>query len=267
MSEAGALPTPLRSFCVDRLNVRVFRDRHAMGAAAAGDCAAAIRRVLAARDRCRIVFAAAPSQDELLAGLVAARGLDWSRVSAFHMDEYAGLPAGDPRRFGEFLRRAIFSRLAFGRVEYLSPSPASRGASVAAEAERYAALLAEAPIDIICLGIGENGHIAFNDPANADFADALAVKEVELDEACRLQQVHDGCFGSLAEVPETALTLTVPVLMSGRELFCVVPGAAKAIAARGMLYGPVSPDCPATALRNHAACALYLDADSAGGLQ
>jgi glucosamine-6-phosphate deaminase len=256
----------LRSFAVDLLHVCVFRDRKTTGAAAADDCADAIRRILETRDQCRIVFAAAPSQNELLAGLVSARDIDWSRVSAFHMDEYAGLPAGHPGRFGEFLRRAIFSRLPFGRVEYLSPTPTSRGEPAAAEAERYAALLAEAPIDIVCLGVGENGHIAFNDPANADFADPLAVKEVELDHVCRLQQVHDGCFSSLAEVPATALTLTVPTLVSGGELFCVVPGSAKAGAVRAMLNGPVSPACPATALRNHPACALYLDADSAGGL-
>lgn len=262
MSESRYLQSPLRSFSVDSLHVCVFRDRKAMGAAAAADCALAIRRVLAEKGRCRIVFAAAPSQNEVLAGLAAAPGIDWNRVHAFHMDEYSGLPAGDPRRFGEFLRNAIFSRVSFGRVEYLAPMPAASGAEANAEAGRYAALLAEAPVDIVCLGVGENGHIAFNDPAYADFSDPLAVKEVELDLECRTQQVHDGCFASLEAVPRTALTLTIPTLVSGKELFCVVPGPTKAAAVRNMLEGPVTTDCPATALRAHPSCALYLDADS-----
>jgi glucosamine-6-phosphate deaminase len=267
MSVPDILQSPLRSFSVDSLHVCVFRDRKAMGAAAAADCTQAIRSVLAGKSLCRIVFAAAPSQNEVLSGLAAAPGIDWNRVHVFHMDEYASLPAGDPRRFGEFLRNAIFSRVPFGRVEYLAPVPVPSGASARAEADRYAALLAEAPVDIVCLGVGENGHIAFNDPAHADFSDPLAVKEVELDLECRMQQVHDACFASLEEVPRTALTLTVPTLVSGGALFCVVPGPAKAAAVRSMLEGPVSPACPATALRAHGACALYLDADSAGSLK
>jgi len=261
-----------RSFTVDRLRVRVYADRATLGVAAAADCAAAIRKVLAQKERCRMVFAAAPSQNEFLAGLAKARGIDWSRVEAFHMDEYAGLASGDSRRFGEFLRKALFSKLAFGRVEYLWPATAAgdqageRGSGAEEEAKRYAALLAGGPIDIVCMGVGENGHIAFNDPRNADFADPLAVKEVALDPECRLQQVHDGCFPSLEEVPETALTLTVPTLMSGRELFCVVPGPTKAAAMRRMLKGEVSPECPATALRGHPACTLYLDENSAKGI-
>ena len=266
---SGPLPlqSPLRTFSVDELHVCVFRDRKAMGAAAADDCAQAIRRTLSGKGHCRIVFAAAPSQKEVLSGLVAASGIDWNRVHAFHMDEYVGLPAGDPRRFGEFLKEAIFSRAPFGRVEYLARSSISSGAEADAEADRYAALLSEAPIDIVCLGVGENGHIAFNDPANADFTDPRAVKEVELDNECRMQQVHELCFASLEEVPRTALTLTIPTLVSGAELFCVVPGPTKAAAVLGMLEGPVSPACPATALRAHGACALYLDARSAGSLR
>jgi len=266
MSGELAHAAPLRAFAVENLRVLVYADRAALGEAAAADCAAAIRRVLAERGLCRMVFAAAPSQNELLAGLAEAPGIDWTRVQAFHMDEYASLPALDERRFGEFLRRSLFSRLPFERVEYLAPEPAPRGAAAEAEAARYAALLAEAPIDVVCMGVGENGHIAFNDPCNADFADPLAVKEVELDRDCRLQQVHDGCFPALDDVPETALTLTVPTLLSGRELFCAVPGPAKAAAVRRMLTGNVSPECPATALRGHPACVLYLDGDSAGGL-
>lgn len=270
MSASGAPAAcparPVRTFLVDRLEVRVYPDRKALGAAAAADCAASIREILASRPRCRMVFAAAPSQNEVLTGLRDAEGIDWSRVEAFHMDEYEGLPPGDPRRFGEFLRAALFSRVPLGRVEYLAPGPAAGSGTPDQEADRYAALLSEAPIDLVCLGVGENGHIAFNDPGVADFSDPLAVKEVELDAPCRAQQVHDGCFASLEEVPRTALTLTVPTLFSGGRLFCAVPGPAKAGAVRRMLTGPVSPDCPASVLRNHPACVLYLDAESAGAL-
>lgn len=244
----------------------MYPDRHALGTAAAVDCAGAIRRVLETRSRCRMVFAAAPSQNEVLAGLQNAAGIDWDRVEAFHMDEYPGLPFGDTRRFGSFLRDALFSRVPLGRVEYLAPLPTPSGPAALREARRYAALLSDAPIDLVCLGVGENGHIAFNDPGVADFSDPLSVKEVELDPPCRAQQVHDGCFASLEEVPRTALTLTVPTLLAGGRLFCAVPGPAKAQAVRRMLEGPVSPACPASVLRNHPACVLYLDTDSAGAL-
>ncbi len=260
------LDPPLRVFSVDRLEVRVYPDRRALGAAAAADCARAMREVLSARPRCRMVFAAAPSQNEVLSGLREAEGIDWPRVEAFHMDEYPGLPAGDSRRFGFFLREALFSRVPLGRVEYLAPVPVLAGPDLRREADRYAALLSEAPVDLVCLGVGENGHIAFNDPGVADFSDPRTVKEAELDPACRAQQVHDACFSSLDEVPRIALTLTVPALLSGGRLFCAVPGPAKARAVNRMLTGPVSPDCPASALRRHPACVLYLDTDSAGAL-
>ena len=263
---SGRIDPPLRVFSVDHLEVRVYPDRRALGAAAAADCARGMREVLSTRPRCRMVFAAAPSQNEVLSGLREAQDIDWSRVEAFHMDEYPGLSAEDPRRFGSFLRDALFSRIPLGRVEYLAPRPLSSGPEARREAERYASLISEAPIDLVCLGVGENGHIAFNDPGVADFSDPLLVKEAELDPDCRAQQVHDGCFSSLDEVPRTALTLTVPALLSGGRLFCAVPGSAKARAVHRMLTGPVSRDCPASALRTHPACVLYLDAESAGAL-
>ncbi len=151
----------------------------------------------------------------------------------------------------------------FGRIEYLARAPTGR-APDRREIERYSALIGEAPIDIVCLGIGENGHIAFNDPGVADFNDPAKVKEVELDGKCRLQQVHDGCFPDLGAVPERALSLSIPALMSGGRLFCVVPGPTKAQAVRDMLKGPISEQCPASILRRHHDCTLYLDAESAG---
>jgi glucosamine-6-phosphate deaminase len=243
---------------IDLLEVRIYEDRTRMGTAAATDCADELRRRIYETGACRAIFAAAPSQRELLAGLVAAADVDWGRVTAFHMDEYIGLGPEAPQSFARFLRAALFDRLPFERVHLLSPG--SRGAE--AEAKAYAALLAMAPVDVVCLGVGENGHLAFNDPP-ADLDDPRLVREVGLDETCRRQQVNDGCFAALDEVPTRALTLTVPALMAGRRLFCVVPGPSKARAVREMLLGPISGRCPASALRRHGACTLYLDRDSA----
>ncbi len=238
--------------------VRVFPDRAAMGAAAAADVAAELRATLARQDGARVVFAAAPSQRDTLDRLVTADGIDWSRVTAFHMDEYLGLPERAPARFANWLREAIFDRLPFGEVHLIEP-----GRHPDATAAEYAALLAKAPIDVVCLGIGQNGHLAFNDPPVADLDDPLAVKPVELDRTCRMQQVDDGAFATFEEVPTHALTLTVPRLLDARRLFCVVPGAAKRHAVERALHAPVSAADPATALRTHPDCTLYLDAESA----
>jgi glucosamine-6-phosphate deaminase len=249
---------PGREFRAGQQLVRVYPTRAAMGQAAAHDIAAALRTRLRTQQAVRAVFAAAPSQDEMLAALAAAPGIDWTRVTALHMDEYAGIGEAAPQRFGNYLADRLFGMVHPGRVELINP----RGdAGVAAE--RYARVLAESPVDIVCAGIGENGHLAFNDPGSADFADAELVKVVALDERSRRQQVNDGCFGALAKVPTHAITLTVPALMSASEIFCVVPGPSKAAAVREALFGPVSPACPASTLRDHSRATLYLDADSA----
>jgi glucosamine-6-phosphate deaminase len=258
LAEAGH-PAPQRILQVDRLRVEVYADRQQTGLAAALDVAARMREMLAARPQIAMAFAAAPSQNELLASLRGRPGLDWPRVVAFHLDEYVGLPPEAPQRFGNFLRRALFDRVRLGQVHYLegnAPDPER-------EEERYAALLAMHPLDIICLGIGENGHIAFNDPQDGPFPEGEVVKLVTLDERSRLQQVNDGCFSSVDAVPRRALTLAVPAIMAGRSLRCVVPGPSKANAVREMLEGRVGPRCPASALRQHPDCILYLDAVSA----
>jgi glucosamine-6-phosphate deaminase len=238
--------------------VRVFADRAAMGRAAADDVAAELRATLARQETVRMVFAAAPSQRELLDGLVAADGVDWTRVTAFHMDEYLGLPPDAPQRFAIWLSRVLFYRLPFGAVHLIEPGPDPEATAAA-----YAARLAEAPIDLVCLGIGQNGHLAFNDPPVADLDDPLDVKVVELDETCRRQQVDDGAFPDVAQVPTRAVTLTIPRLLDARRLFCVVPGAAKQHAVQRALYAPVSAADPATALRTHHDCTLYVDAEAA----
>jgi len=235
-----------------------------MGAEAAIDCCRAIKKVLERQRICRMIFAAAPSQNEVLAGLAEAEDIDWSRVHAFHMDEYIGLPDDAAQRFGIFLRDRLFGLLPFGKIEYLARHAGMDAVAIETEIRRYSALLREEPIDIVCLGVGENGHIAFNDPGVADFSDPATVKEIVLDTECRLQQVHDGCFPDLEAVPKTALSLTIPALMSGSRLFCVVPGATKARAVHDMLKNPISERCPASVLRRHHDCTLYLDEASAG---
>jgi glucosamine-6-phosphate deaminase len=229
-----------------------------MGRAAAADVARELRERLSRQAQARMIFAAAPSQGEMLAALAEEPGLDWRRVVAFHMDEYIGLPPDAPQRFALWLRRHLFERVPFGAVHLIEPEPDPEAC-----AKAYAALLDEAPIDIVCLGIGVNGHLAFNDPPVANFDDPLDVKIVELDEVCRHQQVDDGCFPRFSEVPTHAITLTIPRLLRARKLFCVVPGPAKRDAVRRTLQDAPGPACPGTALRAHSDCTLYLDKDSA----
>lgn len=248
----------MRDFQAGRLQVSVHRTNIHMGQCAAADVADELRARLRHQSAVRMVFAAAPSQDTMLEALATADGIDWSRVTALHMDEYVGIDSTVPQSFARYLNERLFDLVRPGRVELIDGS-----AEPEAEARRYSALLTDGPIDIVCLGIGENGHIAFNDPQFADFADPLLVRVVDLDTRSRQQQVNDGCFAQLADVPERAVTLTVPALTSGQRLFCVVPGRTKAAAVRAALNDPVSTDCPATILREHPACHLYLDTESA----
>ena len=250
----------IRKFQTDRLLVKIYGDRQNMGRAAADDIAVRLRELLRDKKEVNVIFAAAPSQNETLEALSAEPNIEWERVNAFHMDEYVGLAANAPQGFGNFLREHIFSKLPFHSVHYLNGS----SSDIAEECRRYGGLLDRYPADVVCLGIGENGHIAFNDPAVADFHDPSSVKEVALDSVCRTQQVHDGCFQSLSDVPTHALTLTVPALMRGGSLFCVVPASTKAEAVRHMLTEKISENCPAGILRTHACASLYLDKDSAG---
>lgn len=250
-------PSPRTRRNFEKLSVESFETRADMGAAAAVDIAAALAKRLATQSGVRMVFAAAPSQADMLASLSKMPGIDWSRVTAFHMDEYTGLSPSSPARFANWLDAHVFSKMPFGAVYRITPEP-----DAAAEVERYSVLLNEAPIDFVCLGIGVNGHIAFNDPPVADFDDPEDVKVVELDEICRQQQVDDECFPDLASVPHHAVTLTVPRLLRADRLFCVVPGSVKRDAVSKTLYGPLSTECPASILRTHEACTLYIDRDS-----
>ena len=238
---------------VDKLNVKVYQTREEMGKAAAEEAAAAIRAAIAAKGEINMIFAAAPSQNEFLAHLIADKSIDFTKINAFHMDEYIGLPADAPQGFGNFLRERLFDRVPFKTVNTID----STAADPEAECRRYAALLQAHPCDIVCMGIGENGHIAFNDPHVADFGDKAAVKVVALDETCRQQQVNDGCFARLDDVPTHALTLTIPTLTAPEAVFCIVPAKTKANAVYAALRGGITEACPASILRRHANATLY----------
>ena len=249
----------MKTFTKDNLKVNVYSSRDEMGRAAAADVKAAILRALSMKETANMIFAAAPSQNEVLANLAHDSEIPWDRVNAFHMDEYIGLDKDAPQGFGNFLRDHIFGIAPFKSVNYIRID----APNAEEECKRYAKLLSDNPVDIVVLGIGENGHIAFNDPPFADFDDDRLVKTVKLDEVCRNQQVNDGCFAKIDDVPTHALTLTVPALMSGKELYCIVPAKTKANAVAKTLRGEITEDCPASVLRTHSNATLYLDPDSA----
>ena len=247
----------IKTIQTELLTTYVYDSRADMGKAAGAAAAKAINETIAKKGYANVIFAAAPSQNETLAALLA-EDVDFSKVNAYHMDEYAGLSIEDEQSFARYLNDHIFSLAPFASVNYL---PAKLDADEACEA--YANLLRQNPPDVVCMGIGENGHIAFNDPPVADFHDTKLVKKVELDDICRMQQVHDGCFPTFDDVPKYALTLTVPALTSANYLICTVPAPTKANAVKAMLEGEYGEVCPATALRKHKGAAMFLDKDSA----
>jgi glucosamine-6-phosphate deaminase len=250
---------PEKTLQVNRLRVEIHADREKMGVAAAHAVAKRMKDIIASSGEVAMVFAAAPSQNEFLAKLRSLDSIAWDKVIAFHMDEYIGMTADAPQGFGNFLREHLFESVKPGIVYYLN----GQASDPTEECERYAALLEAQPVDIVCAGIGENGHLAFIDPPVADFADPEKVKVVQLDEPCRMQQVHDGCFSDFDSVPTHALTMTIPALMAARWIYTVVPGPTKAQAIKAALTGLIGTHCPATALRQHPNSILYIDRDSA----
>jgi len=248
----------LKEFKAGELTVKIYETRAIMGREAANEAAALIKKLLEEKAEVNIVFAAAPSQNEFLASLSTAEGIDWGRINAFHMDEYIGLHKDAPQGFGNFLRDRIFGKLPFKSINYLN----GNAENAEEECKRYSGLLKAFPTDIVSMGIGENGHIAFNDPHVADFEDKEMVKVVELDERCRNQQVNDGCFKTINEVPTHALTLTIPALLAGKYIFCVVPGSTKTEAVTNTVKGEITTACPASILKKHSNAVLYVDRDS-----
>jgi glucosamine-6-phosphate deaminase len=241
-----------------RARVQIYASLDALGAAAARQAAGVIQDAIAQSGRARIVIATGNSQLALIDALVRQEGVDWNRVAAFHMDEYVGISRDHPASFRKWIRTRVEEIVRPGSMEYLEGD----APDLEAETARYARLLSAGPIDLAFVGIGENGHIAFNDPAVADFEDPLAVKRVVLDEDCRHQQVGEGHFANMEAVPREALTLTCPALFRVKSWICSVPEARKAKAVRSSLEGPISTLCPGSLVRTHPNATVYLDTDS-----
>ena len=241
------------------LSIHVLETTEQMGSEAALRAADLIREAIREQGWARLVFSAANSQLPMLERLTSFSDINWKRVEIFHVDEYCGMAATHPASFGGWIRRNLDDRVHPAKVNYLSGD----APDIAAECQRYGELLAAAPIDISFLGFGENGHIGFNDPHEADFADPCRVRAVTLDARCRLQQVNEGHWPGLDAVPAVGLTLTCPTLVDARYIICCVPGPTKAEAVRNAVEGPVSPTCPGSLLRTHSHAHLYLDLESA----
>ncbi len=241
------------------LEVRIYPDREEMGKDAARDVSAAIQQLQEKKDQINMIFAAAPSQSDFMKELINDKKIRWEEINAFHMDEYIGLAKDAPQGFGNFLKERIFDIAPFKSVNLIN----GQAEDPEAECKRYAKLLEEHPVDIVCLGIGENGHIAFNDPPVADFNDPKQVKVVALDMPCRQQQVNENLFTGIDLVPTHAVTVTIPALLRAKQMFCMVPAMNKAKAVYNTLNGEISEECPATILRNKEGAILYLDEDSA----
>ena len=251
-----------RTFASDRLEVRIYPNREEAGASGASVAAGIIRESLVREGRVAIVLASAISQDPFLACLRVQKGIEWPRVTGFHLDEYAGMGATHPASFRRFQHERLIDHVPIGAFHEL----AGDAPDLDAECARYSALLREARPSLVALGIGENGHLAFIDPPVCSFQDPLDVRQVELDEICRRQQVHDGAFARVEDVPARALSLTVPFFLRVPRALVFVNGANKAAAVKAALEGPVSEHCPASALRRHPAATLFLDPAAASRL-
>ncbi len=252
------LKAPEKRSTYNSIMAEVYADKNDLGKAAAELVAGRLREAIAKKGRARVIFATGASQYEFLAALVKTQGVDWIKVTGFHLDEYLAMSDQHPASFRRYLRERLFGLLPFGAVHLLQGDAPDAGA----ECRRYGVLLAEEEIDIACIGIGENGHLAFNDPP-ADFNSPNLVNIVVLDEACRRQQVGEGHFPNLDSVPKQALSLSIPAILRAKTISCVVPDLRKAKAVKCSVEGPLTPQCPGSVLRRHADVHLYLDRDSA----
>lgn len=259
MSQTSAL----RAFQVDRAVVEVYPSKAEAGKAAALRASAILKAAISKEGRARLILATGNSQEDLVAALVEVRDLDWSRLEVFHMDEYVNLPDTHRGCLKRWMNTHFVEVVHPGIVHYLD----GNAPDLDAECRRYEQALRTAPITLCMLGIGENGHIAFNDPHVADFDDPMAIKRVSLDERCRKQQAGEGHFPDFASVPAEALTLTCPMLMNSKNLICCVPEIRKAEAVKNALEGPVTTRSPGSVVRTHPHATIYLDTDSASLLE
>ena len=259
MSQTSAL----RTFQVDRAVVEIYLSKAEAGRAAALRASAILKTAIAKEGHARLIMATGNSQEDLIGALVEVRDLDWSSLEVFHMDEYINLPETHRGCLKRWMNTHFVEVGQPGKVNYLD----GNASDLAAECHRYEQALRAAPITLCMLGIGENGHIAFNDPHVADFQDPLGIKRVGLDERCRKQQAGEGHFTDFASVPSEAVTLTCPILMSSENLICCVPEMRKAEAVKNALEGPVTTQCPGSVVRTHPRACIYLDTDSASLLK
>jgi glucosamine-6-phosphate deaminase len=243
------------------MHLTIYPTKETLGAAAAADAAEAIRAAVVESGRARIIAATGASQFEFLAALVSLPDMPWERVELFHLDEYIGLPADHPASFRRYLRERLIEPARIGTVHLLDGEASPREVCT-----RVGALIAEAPVDIAFVGIGENGHLAFNDPP-ANFETREPYLIVSLDEACRRQQVGEGWFPEIESVPTQAISMSCHQILASRRILCIVPDARKAAAVRAAVEGPVTPYVPASILQTHDDVTLYLDVDSASQLQ
>lgn len=246
-------------FSVDQLQVHLHESQPSLAREVTEIAHSYLLEVLQNQKTARVILATGNSQMQFLQNLVDRGEIDWSRITCFHMDEYLGINADHRASFRRYMKERVVTRVkpgAFHFIEGDCDEPLH-------ECRRYTDLLHEAPIDLCCLGVGENGHIAFNDPPVAHFTEKEWVKLVKLDDACKLQQVNEGHFGSLEEVNPYAFTLTIPALCAARKMLCICPETRKAAAVKAMLEGPVATSCPASYLRTQKQATLFLDKDSA----
>lgn len=254
----------MKALSKDNLKIKIFDTRVLMGEAAAKEISSKINELLENKEYLNIVFAAAPSQNEFLSSFVK-KNVAWNRINAFHMDEYVGLSQNAPQLFGNYLRNKLFDSVTFREVYYIMGNTGKPEQ----ECKKYAHLLKRYPTDIVILGIGENTHLAFNDPHVADFDDPEMVKVVDLDDKNRHQQVDPKdpvCFKSLEEVPTNAITLTIPTLFKAEYAYAIAPGKNKADAIYHTLHEKIQAHFPSTILRKHPHAVLFIDNDSAARL-
>lgn len=244
---------------VDELDVRVYRTERELGRAAAEEAAGILRDAIDRRGEARVIIATGNSQLAFFTALRDIEGVDWSKVRAFHMDEYIGIDERHPASFRAFLRREIVDPLGVGAFHLIEADEADLQRGI----DAYAEALRRHPPDLCCMGIGENGHLAFNDPPFADFDDLAVAKIVELDDVSRRQQVGEGHFPDLASVPTHAVTLTIPTLIAPERVLVIVPERRKAEAVATALEGPVSETVPASVLRRVPQATLFLEPGSA----
>lgn len=248
---------------VDNLNVKIFETRKEMGDTAAAEAAEYLRELGKEKDEINILFAAAPSQDDIYSALIKEDGIPWEKINAMQLDDYIGINNNASQRFANYLKVHVFNHVPIKNVFLIN----CENPSVENELANYNKILEKYPVDVSFIGIGENGHIAFNDPSVADFEDKDLIKIVELEETSRIQQVNDECFEKIEDVPKKALTVTIPAILRASRVFCVVPGLTKANAVFNTLYKNIDEQYPSTILRKHNNATLYLDKDSASKIK